>query len=57
MKILKLKPSFQVRVSGPAVISIERVWGSLVVLGIEADKDVDIKWGTRKRMANKEPKK
>lgn len=51
MRILKLRPSYQLKIDGPATISIERVWGKLVILSVDCAKDVDIKWGSRRKFA------
>lgn len=49
-KLLKLKPSFHVRVEGPVDIEIVRVNGKWVYLNIECAKGTNIKWGTTRKV-------
>lgn len=52
-KVLKLKPTFHVRVEGPVDIEILRVRGKWVFLSLSCAKGTNIKWGTTRRVGNK----
>lgn len=56
MKVLKVKPTYHIKIDGPANIKVLRVLGKWITIGIECEKGTPIKWGTTRKVGAKAAK-